>query len=251
MDTTADRPDSLTPGTSSGTALATPPRRRKATRPTGPPEESESRPETAEPESPDEDPAVTPDPVRPGDAPRRRRLPRPRLKRITLGRRSIRIALVALATVALVAAAAVATPAWQQHRHANSGAQQRAAIVDTARRGITALINISGDKADADFAHLSELTTAPFSNELHSRSANYVKAIHDADVLSTGQVVAAGIATDDGTAQGGDGTTVLVAADAQVTNTQSHQQEHRSYRFSVKVKKIDGAFKVSDVEFVP
>ncbi|WP_040822304.1 hypothetical protein [Nocardia jiangxiensis] len=168
-----------------------------------------------------------------------------------MGRRGFRIASVAVAVVALAAAVTVAALAWQQHQHLTGEAQQQAAIVDTAKQGITALINISGDNAAADLTRLNELTTAPFSDELHNQSANYVKAIHDADVLSTGQVIAAGIATEDGTARGGEGTTVIVAADAQVTDPQTHQQQRRSYRFSVTVKQVHGVRKVSDVEFVP
>ncbi|MEV2223585.1 hypothetical protein AB0E01_27410 [Nocardia vinacea] len=64
--------------------------------------------------------------------------------------------------------------------------------------------------------------------------------------------VAAAIAADDGAEAPDDGTvTVIVAANAQVTNTQTRQQEQRSYRFSVKIKEVDGTPKVSDVEFVP
>ncbi|MBY8857441.1 hypothetical protein K7711_13215 [Nocardia sp. CA2R105] len=151
----------------------------------------------------------------------------------------------------MAAATTVAALAWRQHQQMTDEAQQQAAIVDTAKQGITALINIRGDNAAADLNRLNELTTAPFSDELHNQSANYVKAIHDADVLSTGQVIAAGIATDDGTARGSAGTTVIVAADAQVTDPQSHQQQRRSYRFSVTVKQVHGVRKVSDVEFVP
>lgn len=248
MDTTVDRPDSLTPGAASGTALATPPRRRKATRPTGPPAEQGAA-------NPIADPDETQVSLQPSDTKQNRglrnRILRTHRPRLELGCSSFRIAWVAVAVVALAAATTVAALAWRQHQQMTDEAQQQAAIVDTAKQGITALINIRGDNAAADLNRLNELTTAPFSDELHNQSANYVKAIHDADVLSTGQVIAAGIATDDGTARGSEGTTVIVAADAQVTDPQSHQQQRRSYRFSVTVKQVHGVRKVSDVEFVP
>ncbi|MEV6337741.1 hypothetical protein AB0M12_23830 [Nocardia vinacea] len=179
----------------------------------------------------------------------RLRLARPRLG---LGRKSFRTAAVAIAVAALLAATTVTALALREHRRTEAAGNHQAAIVDTARRGVTALINIRRDSADSDFARLSDITTAPFADELHSQSGNYLKAIRDADVLSTGEMVAAAIAADDGAEAPDDGTvTVIVAANAQVTNTQTRQQEQRSYRFSVKIKEVAGTPKVSNVEFVP
>ncbi|WP_157124347.1 hypothetical protein [Nocardia pseudovaccinii] len=244
MDLTVDRSDSLT-ATDAATALMTePPRRRRATRPTGPPSESPDPPEAMV--STD----TTPSAGRPPREPKQRL--RLRHARPKLGHKSFRTAAVVLAVAALLAATTVTALALREHRRTDVAANHQAAIVDTARRGVTALINIRRDSADSDFARLSDITTAPFADELHSRSGNYLQAIRDADVLSTGEVVAAAIAADDGAEAPDDGTvTVIVAANAQVTNTQTRQQEPRSYRFSVKIKEVDGTPKVSNVEFVP
>lgn len=240
MDTIADRPDTVTT-----TEPAERRTRRKATRASGPP--GESSPATVAVVT-DSEP-VSPNPVRS----RWRALSLPR--RIRLGRTGLRRLAAALAIVALVASLSAAGVAWHDHRRAADNADHEAAIVDVARHGVTALINIRGDKADADFARLSEITAPPFSDELHDQSKNYLQAVRDAKVASTGQVVAAGIAAagdDIGTAVPDAGaTTVIVAADAQVTNPDTHQPEHRAYRFSVKVKDVDGVLKVTDVEFVP
>ncbi|MFE9325502.1 hypothetical protein ACIHDR_29355 [Nocardia sp. NPDC052278] len=243
MDLTVDRSDSLT-ATDTATALVTePPRRRRATRPTGPPSESPDPPDAVT--STDTTPCAGKPPSEP--KPRRLRFARPKLER-----KSFRTAAVVLAVAALLAATTVTALALREHRRTEAAANHQAAIVDTARRGVTALINIRRDSADSDFARLSDITTAPFADELHSQSGNYLKAIRDADVSSTGEVVAAAIAADDGAEAPDDGAvTVIVAANAQVTNTQTRQQEERSYRFSVQIKEVDGTPKVSDVEFVP
>ncbi|WP_024802894.1 hypothetical protein [Nocardia sp. BMG51109] len=251
MDVVVDRTDSLTRASA---ATVAPPRRRKATRPTGPPGESPERSDTGAV-------ATLTRPAAPERTPRTRgrppRIPRPRIPRVKLGRRGFHLLAVILAVVALATAATVTTLALRQHQRTEAAANHESAVVDTARRGVTALINIRRDSADADFTRLADLTTAPFADELHSQSANYLQAIRDADVLSTGEVVAAGPAADDGNDIPGKGptddgtTTVIVAADAQVTNTQNRQQEKRSYRFSVKIKEVDGILKMSEVEFVP
>ncbi|MFE6862178.1 hypothetical protein [Nocardia sp. NPDC057668] len=168
-------------------------------------------------------------------------------------RRIVRICAALLLVAAFIGAASVTGTALRDHRRTQAIADGDAAVIDTARRGVTALINIKRDTADADFARLAEITTAPFADELHSQSGNYLQTIRDADVLSSGQVVAAALAADDGSgAVVADGVRiVLVAADAQVTNTQSRQQEQRTYRFAVKIKDVDGVPKMSSVEFVP
>lgn len=245
MDLTVDRSDSLTATDAAATtaSVTEPPRRRRATRPTGPPSES---PDT------ETSTVTTPSAVeRPPEQKQRRTLRLP-FARPRLGRKSFRTAAVAMAVAALLAATTVTALALREHRRTEAAANHQAAIVDTARRGVTALINIRRDSADSDFARLSDITTAPFADELHSQSGNYLKAIRDADVLSTGEAVAAAIAADDGAEAPDDGTvTVIVAANAQVTNTQTRQQEQRSYRFSVKIKEVDGTPKVSNLEFVP
>ncbi|MFI7670433.1 hypothetical protein [Nocardia sp. NPDC049526] len=249
MDRTVDRSDSLTvTDTAATTALVTepPPRRRRATRPTGPPSESPDHPDAEA--GTDTTPSASERPSEPTQP----RIPRLRFGSPRLGRKSFRFAAVVLAVAGLIAATTVTALAMREHRRTEATANHQAAIVDTARRGVTALINIRRDSADSDFARLSDITTAPFADDLHSQSGNYLQAIRDADVLSTGEVVAAAIAADDGTEAPDDETiTVIVAANAQVTNTQTRQQEQRSYRFSVRIKAVDGIPKVSDVEFVP
>ncbi|AHH18069.1 hypothetical protein NONO_c32820 [Nocardia nova SH22a] len=237
MDTIADRPDTVS------TTASAERRRRKATRASGPPGEPGPAVVLIETGSEPEEP-IGP----------RRRIPAV-VRRIRLGRTGLRRTAAALAIVALLASVSVAGVAWHDHRRAADDADRATAIVDVARQGVTALINIRGDQADADFARLGEITAPPFSDELHDQSKNYLQAVRDAKVASTGQVVAAGIAAagdDIGSAVPDAGaTTVIVAADAQVTNPETHQPEHRAYRFSVKVKDIGGALKVTDVEFVP
>ncbi|MEV5832718.1 hypothetical protein [Nocardia sp. NPDC052112] len=251
MDLTVDRSDSLTATDTPATSVSVtePPSRRRATRPTGPPREAPNHPDAEANMPATAERTAEPTLARPRRLPR---IPRPRLARPKLGRKSFRIAAVVLAVVALVAATTVTVLALREHRRTEATANHQAAMVDTARRGVAALINIRHDSADSDFARLSEITTAPFADDLHSRSGNYLQAIRDADVLSTGEVVAAAVSADDGAEASDDGTiTVFVAANAQVTNTQTRQQEQRSYRFSVKIKEVDGTPKVSNVEFVP
>ncbi|WP_216894238.1 hypothetical protein [Nocardia alni] len=159
---------------------------------------------------------------------------------------------VAIAVVALAAACIVAVLAQRDHGRTHSAAQHQAAVIDTARRAVTDLINIDKRTAAADFSRLSALAAPPFTDEIHNQTIDFVKTVQDSDVLSTGQVLAAGIVTDSGAAAPNDGSiTVIVAADAKVTNAQNQQQQPRAYRFSVRVKVIGGALKVSDVEFVP
>jgi Mce-associated membrane protein len=240
----------------SSVATAPPPRRRRATRPTGPPAEG-SGVSDRETSGSTTTSTITPVSDTPADLAeptpehrRARRFPRPGLGRPRLGSNGFRIVAVVLAVVALAAAATVAGLAWRDHQRTAAQEHRQAAIIDVARRAVTDLINIDKASAAKDFAGLGDITTAPFSDELHSQSGDYLKTVQDADVQSTGQVLAAGIAADDGTASDG-AVTVIIAADAKVTNTQSRQQEQRAYRFSVKVEQVGGVPKVSDVEFVP
>ncbi len=248
MDITLDRPAPLTADSPAATATPSS-RRRRATRPTGPPVGSADQPSVEKHiHATQSTTEKSTEPIPPQHRPIRL----PRFSRLGLRRTIFRIVAVAVAVIALAAACTVAVLAQRDHERTQAMAQHQAAVIDTARRAVTDLINIDKGSATADFARLTAIATPPFTDEIHNQSIDFVKTVQDANVLSSGQVLAAGIATDNGAAAPIDGSiTVIVAADAKVTNAQNQQQQPRAYRFSVRVKQIGGALKVSDVEFVP
>ena len=152
MDTIADRPDTMTTTTSAERRS-----RRKATRASGPPGRSSVEVVTAAA-------PVSPEPDRTA-----RRITS-MWRRVRPGRIGFRRPAAVLAIVALLASVSVAGTAWHDHRRVAGNADHEAAIVEVARQGVTALINIRGEQADADFARLSAITAPPFSDELHDQS---------------------------------------------------------------------------------
>lgn len=115
-----------------------------------------------------------------------------------------------------------------------------------ARQTVTDLLTIDPATAQDTLARLTAGSTGEFASQLAGRSAGFVGAIRDAEVTSTGSVVAAGVAE-----HGPGRAVVLVSANSTVRNTQVPHGEPRQYRMRLTVQEEDGRWLVSRLEFVP
>ncbi|WP_060710857.1 hypothetical protein [Pseudonocardia sp. HH130629-09] len=130
-------------------------------------------------------------------APRRRRLPAG-----------------ALLPAGLVVVVAVLVTVLAVRRAPAAGDDEPALVA--ARQTVTDLLTIGPAAAQDTLARLTAGSTGEFACQLAGRSAGFVGAIRDAEVTSTGSVVAAGVAE-----HGPGRAVVLVSANSTVRNTQS------------------------------
>ncbi|WP_460356360.1 hypothetical protein [Mycobacterium sp. ZZG] len=181
-----------------------------------------------------------PDPADPADsAPtvtRKRRLPRPRWTAVVAG-------LVVLCTVALLGASGYMM--WT-HRAAEKVRQQNAEYVAAARQSVVTLMSLDFNKAEEDVQRIIDNSTGQFKSDFETQAADFVKVAQDSKVVTEVTVNSTAVESmSDDSAQ------VLVAASSRVTNTAGADQEPRTWRLSVSLKREDGQIKMSKVEFVP
>ncbi|GAB2964392.1 hypothetical protein LWP59_24065 [Amycolatopsis acidiphila] len=114
-----------------------------------------------------------------------------------------------------------------------------------ARQGVLDLIGLSHTDADAAYTRLLQATTGGFHDQLTQQTASFKQALEQGQVVSSGQITEAGVEH-----LAGDDATALVAAAANIKNTQAPQGENRQYRLQLTLHREDGRWLVSELEFV-
>lgn len=124
--------------------------------------------------------------------------------------------------------------------------QQRATLLAAARQGALNLTTISYTEVDADITRILDSATGTFHDDFEKRSQPFVEVVKKAQSKSQGTITEAGLES-----MQGDNARALVAVTVTTSNAGAAQQEPRSWRMRIDVKKVGEDAKVSNVEFIP
>jgi Mce-associated membrane protein len=195
--------------------------------------------EPAEPQ--DEDEAVTSGEVEPEEQEPEDPAPAPKQ-----ARSHVRLALI-VGTVVVVALGALVGWLGYHAYQARKADQLHELLVGVGRQGALNLTTIDAATADRDVQRILDTATDQFYDDFAKRSQPFIEVVKQAQSKSVGTVTEAGLEsmTDN------DGQ-VLVAVTVQTSNRGAPEQQPRSWRMRLTVKKTgkDEA-KVSKVEFIP
>lgn len=122
---------------------------------------------------------------------------------------------------------------------------ERAAALKAAEAEVLALTQISASTSDASIQKLIAGATDDFQAQLQDQAEAFRSAVAKSKVTSTGSIAAGGVTSFDD-----DRATVLVAATGTVKNVKTSAPSPRTYRLSVRLKKVDGRWLVAGLEFV-
>lgn len=141
----------------------------------------------------------------------------------------------------LVLLAAVAVAAWSYLRldAVEDELDARSAAVRVAERFAVEVNNYDSASVEDYQASVSDLLTTKFRSEFETAMEDIVLQVQEAEMTSTGEVLASGVASlDDDSAR------VLVVADASVKTVVDERQRH--FRWEVSLAKVDGEWLVDD-----
>ena len=158
-------------------------------------------------------------------------------------------AVLVSAGVLLLVVLIVAGGFLYQRRSANTRLDgTRAQVVGVARQEAVNLMSLSYNTANADLKRILSLATGPLAQQFNSQRSTIGGFLGEAKSTSRGQVQSAGLMS-----LGQDHATVLVAADATVSNNASSDAGLKNvvkhYRMAMKVQRVHGHWLVADVEF--
>jgi Mce-associated membrane protein len=174
-----------------------------------------------------------------GDEPRRGAKPRRRYK-------SKQSAAVAASLSILIVLSGLT--GWLGYRtyQARETRQLRALFLQVGRQGALNLTTISATEAEADMKRILDSSTGKFYEQVQKGSEQFVAMISQVQTKTEGTIADAGIESEQH-----DQAHVLVAVNVKSSNTAGSNQPSRTWRVRITVQQVDGAAKISDVEFVP
>jgi Mce-associated membrane protein len=123
--------------------------------------------------------------------------------------------------------------------------KQRSQFVEAATQGAVNLTTLNYTDTDADVKRILDSTTGSFHDDFQKGSQPFANALKQARSKSEGTVTAAGLESLDG-----EEAQVLVAVSVTTSNALAPEQEPRSWRMRIGVKKVGEQHKVSAVQFV-
>ena len=169
----------------------------------------------------------------------------PRRRPWTLGRilRIVAAVLVVLCTCALIAASVFMVI---QHRQAVKEQRQSAEYAAAGRQSVVTLMSLDYNKAQEDVQRIVDNSVGQFKDDFQNQAADFIKVAQESKVITEVTVNAVAVES-----MSDDSAVVLVAASSRVTNSAGANQEPRSWRLSVDLKRDGGQIKMSKVEFVP
>ena len=157
----------------------------------------------------------------------------------------------------------IASGVWLliDRQSSNDRDEQREAYLQAARQTVLNLTTIHRDTADADVERLLAGSTGDFKAEFEGREGPFVEVVQKAGVDTTGEVLEAGIQTEDAMSinvlftRNSTACAVcmssLVAARAMVCNADQPDPSPRDFRLRVTICDENGQLLASKVEFVP
>jgi Mce-associated membrane protein len=118
-------------------------------------------------------------------------------------------------------------------------------FLQAARQAALNLTTIRYTEVDADIRRVVDSSTGAFRDEFKKHAPEFADAVRQAQSVSEGSIVGAGIESMHGaTAQ------VLVATEVKSALAGAPSQQPRHWRMRISVQAVDGGAKVSGVEFV-
>ncbi|MDG3010679.1 hypothetical protein G4X40_11015 [Rhodococcus sp. D2-41] len=149
-----------------------------------------------------------------------------------------------LAAAVLLALAAATTVLTVGHRADDRREAFARQAESTARQSVLAILDIDAGSARADAQRFVDASAGEFRTAMSAQLDNYVRALQQSHVTSTGEVPAIGIES-----QTEDSAVVLVAARTHVSTSGGAAQD-RNVRLLVTVTRDGGAAKLTRLEFV-
>lgn len=156
-----------------------------------------------------------------------------------------RLALVVGLTIMLAVGGVGASLGWRV-RSIHNDTVRDAAFVQAGRQGALNLTTIDWRQAESDVQRIVNSSTGTFFDDFSKRSASFIDVVKQAQSISKGTIVSAGIQSESG-----DEAKVLVAVNVDVSNVGSTDQQIRSWRMRMTVRRVGDDVKVANVEFVP
>ncbi|RZL79521.1 MAG: hypothetical protein EOP32_19220 [Rhodococcus sp. (in: high G+C Gram-positive bacteria)] len=165
----------------------------------------------------------------------------------TVGRSPRSRALVVTASamaVLILACVAISAILIQRHSSAVADREREAAIIESVREDVTALIAPTFQDAHGSAQKILDGATGDWASQFEPNMDAFAQALTEAQVQSSADISEIGIErhNDDGT------TDVLVAATSKVTNSSAQQESTRAWRLRVNVALVDGEYKLAKVD---
>lgn len=151
-----------------------------------------------------------------------------------------------VSTLLIIASGAATGVMWWQHRQAVDDRHHSLEFAGAARQGVTDLMSLNFGNAKDDVQRLINDTSGDFRKDLESHRDDFITAVQDSKVITTGLVKAVAVQS-----LSADSATVLVAASSKVANATGESQEQRTWRVTVTLTRVGGQLKMSKVEFMP
>ena len=154
----------------------------------------------------------------------------------------------ALIAVLAAVAALVGLNGWLGYRdyQARHDERVRQEMVEAASRGAINLTTIDHEQVDTDVQRILDSSTGVFRDDFEQRAQSFSEAARRAQSKSVGTVTEAGLESADG-----DEGRVLVAMTVMTSNRGIPEQQPQGWRMRVTATRVEDAFKVSKVEFIP
>lgn len=118
-------------------------------------------------------------------------------------------------------------------------------VLEVASGMAVNLVTLGQHSADSDLSRVIDGTTGEFREQFVSAAEGFGALLTEGGVESTGEVRSSGIVDANEEAA-----TVLAAVTSTVKNNEAPEGEIRVYRMKLSLTKVDGAWLVSNVEFV-
>lgn len=128
---------------------------------------------------------------------------------------------------------------------ASAREQRRTEILAAARQHAVNFTTLDYRRLERDLGRVLEGATGKFRRQFRAGTADLTELVTRNQAVSRGEVLEAGIVTDDA-----DSARVLVVADSTVTNTAETQPQKRHYRLQLDLVRQGGRWLVSDLQFV-
>ena len=122
---------------------------------------------------------------------------------------------------------------------------RRTEVLQAARQHAVNFTTLDYRTLDRDLGRVLRGATGQFRSEFEAGTTNLSKLVTDNKGVSEGEVLEAGIVSDDD-----DSARVLVVADSTVTNTAGPKPVPRYYRMQMDLVLVRGRWLVSDLQFV-
>lgn len=151
----------------------------------------------------------------------------------------VRLGIAAVLSVLLVAAVIVGATSFSNLQDADATQDARGDVVRVAERFTAQVNNYDNKSIDNYEKTIRPMLSTKFRGEFEKAMKDIVTSVKEAEMTSTGNVLASGVASADK-----DSARVLVVADADVKTVFDTRNRH--FRWQVSLVKVDGSWLVDD-----